>query len=470
MTTSTKPAVDSQVKRPRARRDSAAQVSRLFKRVPALFPRLADQNESLLTTILKAQKGEDPSRQGVYLGSMPKPFDFVGATELKRHNIHHSRCIEAKKVATVGLGHVDDKVKKILNPLCKTSWLHTKLQISEDFENVGNGFLEVVRDSERNIKGLHFLPARDVQIIVENRNYDYHFEVHSHGIGAVVSLKFAPFGDLEDFMRRHKDTSPDHVSELIHFIDPTSYSRWWGQPGWLACIASIELAQAITQHQFDFHINRGVPEFMLFIMGTKVRKDDWKKIQESLQSQIGLGNSHKSLAINLGDPNITVQLEKLAIESAADGDYFKSMMETLSVSIVSAHGTPPAIAGIMIPGKMGASNESSQAIMSFQALTIGPKQEIFETTLDCTLGSDDGITGLSEGDFELKTIVDEMAEAMEKLQPLDTMSSMKEELPEAAAEGRNLKDGLKKEVWNAEVARYILKNLVKMVEDPRGDS
>lgn len=467
MTTPNQPAVDSQVKRPRARRESAAQVTKLFRRTPSLFPKIADQNESLLTTITKIQNEEQESKQGVYIGAMPRPFDFIGAQELKRHNVHHSRCIEAKKVATVGLGHENEKVRETLDPLCRVSWLHAMLQVAEDFENTGNGFLEVVRGTDGQPKGVHFLPARDVRIMVENNRYDFHYEIHSSGTGAAHTIKFAPFGQLDAFMKRHKGVAPERVSELIHFIDPTSYSRWWGQPGWLAAIASIELVQAITQHQFDFHINRGVPEFMLFVMGTKVRKADWKLIEASLQSQIGLGNSHKSLAINLTDPNITVQLEKLAMESAADGDYFKSMMETLSVSIVSAHGTPPAIAGIMIPGKMGASNEASQAIMSFQALTIGPKQEIFETTLDCTLGSDKGVKDLSKGDFDFKTIVDEMAEAMEKLKPVDTMGSMKQELPEAAAEGRDLEEGLKKGDWDVKVARHVLTNLLKMANDPR---
>ena len=467
MTTPNQPAVASQVKRPRARRESAAQVTKLFKRVPSLFPTIANQNESLLTTIIKAQKEEQESKQGVFIGAVPRPFDFVGAQELKRHNVHHSRCIEAKKIATVGLGHENEKVRDVMDPLCRISWLHLMLQVAEDFENTGNGFIEVVR-TDGAIKGVHFLPARDVRLMVENNKYDYHYEVHSHGVSAAHTLKFAAFGDLDDFARRHEGTSnANKTSELIHFIDPTAFSRWWGQPGWLAAIASIELVQAITQHQFDFHINRGVPEFMLFIMGAKVRKKDWALIEASLQSQIGLGNSHKSLAINLNEPNITVQLEKLAMESAADGDYFKSMMETLSVSIVSAHGTPPAIAGIMIPGKMGASNEASNAIMSFQALTIGPKQEIFETTLDCTLGSDKGVKGLKKGDFDFKTIVDEMAEAMEKLKPMDTMGGMKQELPEAAAEGRDLDEGLKKESWDVKVARHVLTNILKMTNDPR---
>jgi hypothetical protein len=254
----------------------------------------------------------------------------------------------------------------------------------------------------------------------------------------------------------------ERVSEVIHFVQPTSFSRWWGQPDWLAAIASIELVQAVTQHQFDYHINRGVPEFMLFVMGSKIKKKDWERIEDSLKAQIGLGNSHKSMAINLVDPNIKVQLEKLASEAGSDSEYFASMMDTLSVNIVSAHGTPPAIAGIVLPGKMGAANEASNALMSFQTQVIGHRQKNWETTLDVTLGGKEGVDGLSKGDFEFVTIIDEMAEAMKKLQPMDTMGRMRDELPEAASEGRDLEEGVKKADWDARVAKYVLANVLKM--------
>jgi capsid portal protein len=428
-----------------------------------LFPQLADEGSSLLRTITKQQGTEQHSNQGVFIGAAARPFDFRGASELKRHNVHHSRCIEAKKVATVGLGHENEKVSDTLDPLCRLSWLHTALQISEDFEQTGNGLLEVVRDDSGKIAGLHFLPVGDVRLIVENDSYNYHYEVHSDGTRRAAEIKFAAFGDLDDFRRRHTNTvDQKRVSEIVHFVQPTSFSKWWGQPDWLAAIASIELVQAITQHQFDFHINRGVPEFMLFIMGSKVRKGDWTLIEDSLKAQIGLKNSHKSMAVNLVDPNIKVQLERLATESGSDGEYFASMMDTLSVNIVSAHGTPPAIAGIVLPGKMGAANEASNALMSFQAQVIGHRQKNWETTLDVTLGGKDGVDGLSKGDFKLNTIIDEMSEAMKKLQPMDTMGRMRSELPEAAAEGRDLEDGVKKADWDIHVVKHVLTKLFKM--------
>lgn len=453
-----------QVRSPRRRRESHAQVRKLFHSNRNLFPSLAADGEGLLTTILKQQNTDAPSNQGVATGHVRRPFDFRRTALLRQHNEHHSTCLEAKKAATVGLGHVSDETKKKLDPLCRVSWLSTLLQVVEDLENLGNGFLEVVRDDAGTIVGLHYQPLLHVGIVVENRRYQYHYEVTSEG-GSRSQVKFAAFGDLDSFRQRHPSIPEDErVSELIHFANPSTLSRWWGVPAWLSAIASIELVQSMKQHQFDFHQNRGVPEFMLFVMGTKVRSKDWTAIEESLQAQIGLGNTHKSVALNLTDPNVTVQLEKLAMEGTADGDYFAKMMETLSVNIVSAHRVPPSIAGILIPGKMGAANEATNAIMSFQSLVIGQAQEMIETTLRCTLGKD---LGMPDDAFTFRTIVEEMAEAMEALKPADTMGRMRDELPEAAAEGRDLEDGLQKADWGPETAQRFLESVFTLAEDPR---
>lgn len=465
-----------QVKSPSRRREASAQMVTLARKGHPLFRQLGDdEDRGLQSTILtkQARPGtEGHSKQGVLVGVVDKPFNFAASAEFKVHNPHHSACIDAKKISTVGLGHVEDSTEETLDPLCAVSWQHTLLQLDEDFENTGNAFLEVVRrDGSPNspIVGLHWMPAVDVWIHVENQRYQMHYEVVERGSApaprGVVGRNFAKFGDRESFYERHgvDEDQRDMVSELIHFMEPSALSRFWGVPGWLAAIAYVELVQAMVQHQFDFHINRGVPEFMLFVLGAKLRKADWKKVEDSIQAGIGLGNSHKSLALNISNPEVKIQLEKLALEGTQDGAFFRDMMETLSMSIVSAHRVPPSLAGILIPGKMGASNEASNAIMSFQSLVIGPKQKTFETILGCTLGNStfNGGLALQRDSFELKTVVDEMAEAMEKLKPVDTMGRMRDQLPEAAAEGRDLEEGVQKADLEVETASRLLAQIFR---------
>lgn len=464
---------NSQVKQPRAKRAAEAQMCELFRRGHDLYPQVGEDNEGMHSAMMAKNVGmEETSHQGVATGRKAHPFALNRAAEFKAMNPHHSACIDAKKVSMVGLGHEKETIADKLDPLCAISWQHTLLQLGEDLENTGNAYLEVIRENPEQanskIVGLHWMPSRDVWIHIENARYQIHFEVFDRGSRTStggVDRRFSKFGDLtgpKGFFDRHPNVAKDVTSELIHFMEPSSLSRFYGVPNWLAAIAYVELAQSMVQHQFDFHQNRGVPEFMLFILGARLKKEDWKKITDSMKAQIGAGNTQKSIALNIANPDIIIQLEKLAMDAAVDGEFFQNMIQALSMSIVSAHRVPPSLAQILIPGRMGAMNEASSAIVAFQGLVIGPKQAIFESALGCTLGNDafNGGLGLGKKDFAFQTVVDEIAEAMQKLAPLSTMQGMRQELPDAAGEGRDLNQGLKKAImkgeWSPEVAKGFM--------------
>lgn len=426
----------------------------------------------------KAMGQEAGSSVGEEPGEQPKPFDFHAATMFKAHNVHHSTCIRAKTRALVGLGHVTEedfaapepreydeggnempkpkkkpkvpsKVAMALDPLCQFSWQHTLLQLAEDYWQTGNCFLEVVRESlNGKILGLHWQPACDVWIYLEEwTGSKRHYLVRGRTGGDV---RMRPYGDPRPIgtVSTGFSVAPSGRSEIIHIASPSTMDRIYGVPQWLASGPLVELTQALHQHQFDFHVNRGVPEFLMMLSGGRVDKKTWNKIIQTFDSWVGLGNQHKASVMNIPDPNIKPEVIKMAMEGIQNGTFFRDMSETLSTAIVSAHGVPPSLAGILIPGKMGASNESSNAMMVFQTLEIGPEQEHFETMLGARLGNPEmnGGLGLVREDFELRTLTEEMAEAMKLLKPADTMQRMKQELPQAAAEGRKLESGVKKSV------------------------
>lgn len=406
------------------------------------------------------------SGQGVSLGRKQHPFDRSTVNKFQISNVHHSTCIKTKTSATVGIGFSGDedeegltKVDRELNPLCENSFADVINDVGEDFWQCGEGGFEIVRvgaDTDNpKIVGIHHIPCATMFRFLENSRYDSHFEIVT-GEGVSVSRRFARFGDLQEFKKRVSKDGTDKNSiifqqqdineasikevrsEVIILRNPTSLSRWYGFPDWLAATASIELVQCMLQERFDFYLNRGVPEFLLFITGQKLGDDDWKKIETAVKANIGLQNSHKSMAINLVNPDIKIQLEKLAMEQKSDEGQVK-LKENLALDVVSAHRVPPLLAGIQIPGKLGATNELPNAIMAFYILVIAPAQRIFEQTLGCTLGNKEKNGGLPliPKDFKLKTIVEMM-----NLNLMATVGGMRENLQEAQAGGRDLSEGL----------------------------
>lgn len=448
-------------------------------------PKLHSRGELLESLGLSKELSEEGvSRQAVALGRVHHPFDFDAATRFQTSNVHHSACIKAKVSSTVGLGfkakqdetpeearkNADEEsvVDKVLNPLCETSFAEVLMDVAEDFYQVGNGYLEVVRrggtprttsspgatsrTNGEEITGIHHLPSSQCSVFIENYYYDRHYEVLTPGVDA-IPRRFAVFGDKANFIRRMGnsgnsaipsapivgDVDPDAVSELIAFRQPSSLSRWYGFPSWISAVASIELTQCLHQWKYDFFLNRGVPEYLLFITGKKLDAEDWKKLEDNLKGNIGLGNSHKSLALNIGDPDVRVVLEKLAGEGK-EADSFVPMKENLAMDIVSAHQVPPLLAGIQIPGKLGSVNELPNALLAFDVLVTEPAQRLFKQILGRTLGNPklNGGLPLALTDFHFRRVIDTI-----DLNTANTISRMRTPLAAARAEGRDVAEGLR---------------------------
>jgi capsid portal protein len=357
-------------------------------------------------------------------------------TEFINHNVHHSNCIETKRDAICGLGMKNEKIETRLDKFCRSTWTETISDVMEDRWINGNGYLEVVRAVKSGaIRGLHHIPAPRVFIVVEENGYDFHYEIVGSTNGAGNTARFARFGDYKRFSRLYPDyrSRGATYSEIVHFRQPSSQSKWYGVPGWLSAVAAIELVQCMHQFSYDFYLNRGVPEFMLFLLGKEVDKPTWDNIQKQLQGGIGLGKSHKSLLANLPDEGMTVQLEKLAVENS-DKD-FGNHLNYLALEIVTAHRVPPALANIQVPGKLGATNELPNAILSFQSLVIGPAQRLVQTTLFNTIGR---ALQMRRSDFTFNTIADEVYKNMPQVKTADVQARMKD----SPLSGRNPADGL----------------------------
>ena len=391
--------------------------------------------ESLVDALKKsATEARKPSSRKAHVGRKYHPFDMNKAIELKDFNIHHSTCIETKRDAMIGLGFVEDKVNEVLDPLCEVSFHHVLNDMVEDYWQTGNSYIEVVRENPgvENSPILALYPVKS-SIVYKNvpdpEEGSWYWEILNEGDDLLPEAKFAQFGDWERL-------AEFGTSELISLPKPTSRDRWYGWPDWLSAAPMIELASSMTQHSFDYFLNRGVPEFMLFLTGGMVDKNAFADLEKQLKAHIGLGNSFKSSVFNFANSELNIQLEKLGVDNGMVGPEFSAQHETVALSIVTAHRVPPLLAGIQTPGKLGATNELPNALMAFQTLIIGQAQNSLSAVMNRTLANPEvnGGLSLSSDDFELNTIVDEF-----DLQAMDTMGRMQEPV---TGSNRDLSQGL----------------------------
>jgi len=443
----------------------------------ALFPGPAsDSDLSWADYIAKGVQPEAArSNRKSNRGRVQHPTDWTALKRFRDCDPYHSACIEAKINSTVGLGFEDTTVEDTLDVLCERSWQDVLSAATEDYWIVGNFFIEVVREGGR-IVGLHHLPAECVWTYVENDDLDFHYVVKPE---RGPDKHFAAFGDLDQFIERWgaqlqgRDIARDSISEIIHIRRPSALSRWYGTPDWLAAVAQIELAHSITQYNYDFFLNSGVPEFVLMISGAPLG-DDWEKvIKPALEDMTGVGNHHKTLALNVPGREVNLQVEKLG-EQMAEG-WFESMLDTISARIVSAHRVPPLVAGIQTPGKLGANNEFVNAMWMFQSLVIAPAQQVLEKALGKTLGSSDGVDGLGSESFEFKEVTSEVPVAQFEApgsvdEPAKTRGD-REDVPGTSLSGKegrsrqNAIEKIEKMIEDGDVERDVAEQIVRRMFD-----
>lgn len=428
--------------------------------------------DSRLVLLRKAVAAPGGSNQGGQSGVQAHLMNKTAARDVRDMNTTHAACLEAKAGSTAALGHRDETIHEILNPLTVFSWQDVLSSCTEDYWEGGDAYFEAVRGDgdDGPITGLHHLAGDRVHVVLEQEDNarDFHYQVIGEG---GETLAMARFGDLADLKKRNANSGTVEArtltgrianSEIIHIRQPNNRSRYYGFPDYMSAVPSAELVQCMTQHEFDFYFNRGVPEFLLLAIGSAITGPSWEEITKVIKASQGLGNSHKTAAIHLpGTPaDVSVEVVKLAMEDAANSGFSEKAM-TLAMQIATAHGVPPILANILLPGKIGAANEGPNALHLIQVRKLGPAQRNFSQMLAQTLGhpdtklagptggakkieakkfldggkgtDDNGLPIFSQAGNGFRTVLDGMT-----LGERDTMASMKEPL---AGSGRNPADG-----------------------------
>lgn len=461
--------------------------------MPRLFGLAEDVDffTKILRPVRKEQAGDPQPTNQTPEGTSPASTDIappvciITARSLKDISPHHASCIQSKKYSIMGLGFVSEgdevqqtrndsttsvdqvqqqmstlltgeayvqtKIDEKLNPLTIFGFSFELYRAVEDFLDGGTGYLEVVRDNNDKIVGINWLPYEHVSAVIlkdENNRSRLAYR-YTGGMFSATQKFYSLFGKANKaWLYNHIYTSgggaglgiattggiqPQDISEVIPLMLPSNQSYYYGYPEWLAASTIVTLLSKALQYKSDFYTNRGVLAYILTLAGSLDEKV-WNAICAKVQGTVGGGQNFRNLAIHMANEGSKVQVDKIASSDKTEMQFAKDA-EVFAQHIVSAHRMPTVLANILMPGKLGAANETVQALISFQLLNVGPKQQIIQQILASTLGGKDGIDGLKPEDFRLRKITSQF-----NIQGLDTASRMREEAP---GSGRDVRQGLK---------------------------
>jgi hypothetical protein len=380
----------------------------LGSRAPDPF---SGEDARTLLHLLKATlRPEGGTNTGTEVGVRTHLVNKEASRRMRDLNATHATCLDAKSSSSLGMGHREQEIYDALDPLCRFGWQDVLDAASEDFWGEGDGFVEVVWDPERTrILAVNQLDGALVNVVVEqeNNSEQIHYQVTGN-VAVRETVAMAAWGDMLNLKARYEArggmvrngtaVGPGGFlaaplggrivdSEVIHLRQPTARDVYQGYPDWMSATPFVELVQAMVRHEFDFHFNRGVPEILATFIGGQLKDDDWTAIKSIFSANQGIGNHRKTGAIRLtGSPeHVKVQIDKLVEEGARD--YFGEKVDSLAMLIATAHGVPPILANILLPGKIGASNEGPNALLLFQKRKLGQAQKRVSRLLASTLGS-----------------------------------------------------------------------------------
>jgi len=324
------------------------------------------------------KESKQPKRDST--GEIIPDYDWDLLAELYALNTYHMRCINLKALITCGLGYrivsdegksIDDEYRK-LDEFVKAqsertgeNFIETMIKFQLDYEIYGNAFIEIARNRVGEVSEIYHIPARSVRIKVDK---DKIYLVQRVNAEEAV---FRPFGSSYD-----KD-----LNEFLHLKNYNPLSRYYGLPEWIGALGAIVLdrsAQEFNTRRFE---NNAIPDFAVIVNGGELSDESISDLQKFWRENFrGVKNAGKTLILESSDPNVKIEFKEL-MSSLRDAS-FRFLRQDNRDEIISAHGVPPRLVGVMSPGQLGGVGEAREQMRMFKELVIEPRQRRLEFLLN----------------------------------------------------------------------------------------
>lgn len=317
---------------------------------------------------------ESAQKEEITGDGIPHPYDPEKGDLISYYhtlptlNSYHSRSIAIKAACTVNLGIevIEGNETEIMDRLSNVnedgeSFLEVMHRVALDFETTANGYLECVKSKGGTIEELYFCPA--IKTYRKPRKSDTAFIYR----GTSGETKYHRF-----------DSDNLNDNSLIHFRQPTTASRYYGMPEWSGIVPEIELDYYLSLYAKGFFLNSGIPDLAIVVEGGTFDDETEKQVVEFVQQNFkGPENYHRTLYLPINDKDVKVRFEKLAPDNAWSAPIEK-MREGSRDRVLSGHGVPPRLAGVVTAGQLGGGSEAVGQIAIFKETTIAPRQRLFE--------------------------------------------------------------------------------------------
>lgn len=295
------------------------------------------------------------------------PYNLKYLSKLYEISSFHHAAVDAKVSNIVGLGfrfepsaktkrrledaNSQEQVEKIRKKLARLEQDLTELADSfnedqlfiesldmalTDREATGNGYLEIGRDANGEIRYVGHIPSSTMRVRLDR-----------DGFVQIVSNKFTffrNFGDRETPDPIGKDPNPN---EVIHFKKYSPTNTYYGVPDILSAKGAVAGNEFATRFNLDYFENKAVPRYIITLKGASLNTAEESKLLEFFDANLK-GNHHRSIFIPLpaSDPKRPVELDLKPVENKVTDASFDQYQRLNRDEILMSHRVPISKIGI----------------------------------------------------------------------------------------------------------------------------
>lgn len=335
------------------------------------------------------------------------PYDLEALASLYEINPTHKACVDAKTTNIVGLGYrfvptgakeqSSDKNRALLEHLfstCNPEMTFTEVMhaVWTDVETLGNGYLELTRDSHGDIDGMYHVPGATVRVRKDRQGY--------------VQMRDGRRSDFRP-LGAPPVTSPksgDVCNEMLHFFRYTPQSSYYGVPDIIPAMPAVIGDKAAREYNVDFFTHNAVPRMAIIVEGGDLSEEVVRQLHHFMASEVK-GQGHKTLVLEVPGSDTRVRLERLTA-GADDDAAFLGYRRANRDEVLLVHRVPPSKVTIVENANLANSRDQDK---TFREQVVRPEQRRIEYKFNRLIREQLGI-----GDWQLRFNTVDTSEAREE--------------------------------------------------------
>ncbi|MGC9319025.1 MAG: phage portal protein [Armatimonadota bacterium] len=334
------------------------------------------------------QLPEESWRESYDSGEVKEPpYSLTALAELYEINSTHKACVDAKTTNIVGLGYrfvalrsgANEQERERLEQLfgsCNPEMTFTEVMraVWTDVETVGNGYVEITRNSEGEIDGFYHVPATTVRVRSDRS-----------GFVQIREGRKQRFRVLGSEPRSDGETGQAE-NEILHLRKYTPQSTYYGIPDILPAVSAVAGDRAAAEHNVSFFEHNAVPRLAVIVEGGPAPKELLQQVRRFMETEIK-GQAHKTLVLEVPGADTNVRLERLG-QADADDAGFLDYRRANRDEILMVHRVPPSKITIVENANLANSRDQDK---TFREQVVRPEQRRVEFQINRMIREQMGI-------------------------------------------------------------------------------